>query len=507
MNLRDLAAASATWQIASVRADRDLTREVQQRLILLGYQPGPVDGLWGNGTQAAYAAFARANQLKPEELSPRAAQLLLRINQTPAPRPTPTPTPTPRPTPTPTPAPRPTPVPTPAPTPTPRPTPAPTPTPRPTPTPVPVPTPAPVPTPTPVPTPSPVPVPTPAPTPTPTPTPVPTPSPVPVPTPAPIPTPTPAPTPTPTPTPVPTPSPTPTPTPTPAPTPRYASPTQALPRGLREIATGGVIWQIDRIAASQGLAREVQQCLDALGHAPGPIDGVWGNGTQAAYAAFARVYQFKSNEMPPQAAQFLLEPTISGIAIVRPIRQLVDGDYRSVAQSIGCEVAAVRAVVDVEAAGSGFFKDGRPKILFEAHWFSAFTDSRFDRSNGDISSPVWNRALYLGGAAEWDRLYKAARLNRAGALKSASWGLGQVMGFNHEAAGYKDVESFVRDMHLSEGKQLMAMFNFIKSNRLDRFLINRDWAGFALRYNGEGYRANRYDEKLADAYRYWKGRA
>jgi hypothetical protein len=77
------------------------------------------------------------------------------------------------------------------------------------------------------------------------------------------------------------------------------------------------------------------------------------------------------------------------------------------------------------------------------------------------------------------------------------------MGFNHKAAGYGDVEAFVRDMHLSEGKQLMAMFNFIKTNGLDRALIRKDWATFALGYNGESYRENVYDEKLADAYDNW----
>ncbi|MBD1822800.1 N-acetylmuramidase family protein [Cyanobacteria bacterium FACHB-DQ100] len=199
----------------------------------------------------------------------------------------------------------------------------------------------------------------------------------------------------------------------------------------------------------------------------------------------------------------LLEPAIPRIPVVRPTRSLNSQDFRDVARSIGCEVAAVRAVVDVEAAGSGFLRDGRPKILFEAHWFSDFTNGRFDYSDDNISSPVWNRSLYIGGAGEWDRIYRAANLNREAALKSASWGLGQVMGFNHAQAGYRDVESFVRDMHESEGKQLAAMFNFIKSNRLDRFLISRDWAGFALRYNGESYRVNRYDEKLADAYNYW----
>jgi peptidoglycan hydrolase-like protein with peptidoglycan-binding domain len=257
------------------------------------------------------------------------------------------------------------------------------------------------------------------------------------------------------------------------------------------------------VSADLDLAKELQYCLDAIGYWLGQIDGLWGPRTQAAYESFCRAYQLKPAEVSPQTALFLLEPTVPGITVIRPPRLLTDGDYRAVAQSIGCTTAAVRAVAEVEAAGSGFFKDGRPKILFEAHWFSAFTDSRYDDSHPNISSPVWNRKLYIGGVGEWDRLYQAILVDRDAALKSASWGLGQVMGFNHPAAGYKDAESFVRDMHVSEGRQLQAMFNFIKHNNLARFLINLDWAGFALRYNGESYRANAYDEKLADAYNYW----
>ncbi|NJR52404.1 MAG: peptidoglycan-binding protein [Leptolyngbyaceae cyanobacterium CSU_1_3] len=64
MNLRDIAAASATWQVASIRADRSLTREIQQRLVSLGFQPGPVDGLWGNGTQSAFAASPGSTNLR-----------------------------------------------------------------------------------------------------------------------------------------------------------------------------------------------------------------------------------------------------------------------------------------------------------------------------------------------------------------------------------------------------------------------------------------------------------
>ena len=51
------------------------------------------------------------------------------------------------------------------------------------------------------------------------------------------------------------------------------------------------------------------------------------------------------------------------------------------------------------------------------------------------------------------------------------------------------------------------MFNFISYNGLTPFLVRRDWAGFALRYNGEGYRANQYDIRLANAYAYWRDRS
>lgn len=431
MNLKTIASGTTTYPIASVQSDRELTREIQQRLTAQGFNPGPVDGLWGNRTQAAFTAFTQKFQLRATELTPRAAQLL----QPPVAQPSPTPAPAPRPAPSPTP----TPVPS-------------TTTPKPSPTPTPAPTPAPAPAPAPAPTPAPAPAPSPAPA---------------------------------------------------ANAPRLAPANQALPANLRAIASGNFIWTVDRLRSNTGLAKAIQEALNIMGHRPGPVDGLWGNGTQAAYAEFAKMYQLSPHEMTPQAALFLLEPAIPAIPVVRPPRTLRPDDYQTVARTIGCSVAAVRAVAEVEAQGSGFQRDGRPKILFEAHWFAEFTGDRFNRSHPDISSATWNRNLYIGGAGEWDRMYKALCLNREAALKAASWGLGQVMGFNHHKAGYSTVEAFVRDMHESEGKQLAAMFNFIKSNGLDRYLINRDWATFAFHYNGESYKVNKYDLKLADAYEYW----
>jgi hypothetical protein len=286
-----------------------------------------------------------------------------------------------------------------------------------------------------------------------------------------------------------------------------AAVTTILPVSLTAIRQGQIRWPLGRLSQSSTLVEEIQQCLDALGHQPGPIDGQWGDRSRVGYETIAQVFGRNPTSISPRMAKLLLEPEVPTIPALDRPPVLIAADYKIAAKNVGSDVATIQAVAEVEAAGSGFFGDGRPKILLEAHWFSAFTDGKYDFSNPDVSSPVWNRRLYIGGVGEWDRLYKAFRLDRTAALKSTSWGLGQIMGFNHVDAGYRDVESFVLDMHQSEGKQLTAMFNFIKANGLGGFLATRDWAGFAQRYNGEGYRVNQYDSKLAAAYDYWRNQS
>ncbi|MEW5727411.1 MAG: N-acetylmuramidase family protein [Pseudomonadota bacterium] len=181
--------------------------------------------------------------------------------------------------------------------------------------------------------------------------------------------------------------------------------------------------------------------------------------------------------------------------------RLCDGDIDRAAAELGCDRGAILAVVHVESAGGGFLPDGRPKILFEATVFHRLTGGRYDQSAPDISSPTWNRALYKGGAAEYDRLMQAMALDEAAALQSASWGMFQVMGGNFNACGFATVQDFVTAMVDSEGAQLEAFVAFVKSSpAMAQALAAHDWAGFARRYNGPGYAANHYDIKLASAY-------
>lgn len=180
-----------------------------------------------------------------------------------------------------------------------------------------------------------------------------------------------------------------------------------------------------------------------------------------------------------------------------PATRLDDQAVEAAATKLGCQVATVRAVIDVESKG-GFLPDGRPKILFERHYFSRLTNHRHDAGHPDISNPKWGG--YKGGKAEYDRLAKAIQLDRDAALRSASWGLFQIMGDNCKACNFPNCEDFVAAMVSGEAAQLDAFVCFVKHNGLADELVRTDWAGFARGYNGPKYRENRYDEKLKAAY-------
>lgn len=181
-----------------------------------------------------------------------------------------------------------------------------------------------------------------------------------------------------------------------------------------------------------------------------------------------------------------------------------DRPWLRTAEALGCDVAALRAVAEVEARGAPFLEDGRPPILFERHVFSRRTEGAHDAAHPELSAS--EPGGYRGGPAEYDRLSAAIALDRAAALESASWGKFQIMGFNSGLSGYASVEAFVADMCQSEARQLAAFASFVAARRLDRFLRTRDWAAFARGYNGPAYRRNRYDERMREAYRRHAGR-
>lgn len=182
------------------------------------------------------------------------------------------------------------------------------------------------------------------------------------------------------------------------------------------------------------------------------------------------------------------------------IAKLSDEDVSQAADMLQCNEAAIRAVIAVESSGAGFLSSGYPKILFEAHHFSRFTHGKYDRRYPRISSPVWNRKLYVGGIREYERLDVALSLDVQAALKSASWGLFQIMGFNSALCECSSVEEFVNLMFVSEKTHLLAFCSFLKNRGLDEPLRELNWVVFARGYNGPSYAENEYHLKLSKEY-------
>lgn len=191
-----------------------------------------------------------------------------------------------------------------------------------------------------------------------------------------------------------------------------------------------------------------------------------------------------------------------------PAVRLNDGDISALALESGIETAALKAIIAVESAGSGFDSKDRPKILFEPHIFYRYVpdDRRDEAIAKGLAYKKWGMVPYPKGSdAQYARLYDAIDIDETAALKSASWGMGQIMGFNHRVVGADTVQNFVAANLDSEANQMRFMLKFIQNSGLLDEVRDLNWAGFARGYNGPGYAKNAYDVKLKNAYEQFRG--
>jgi len=202
---------------------------------------------------------------------------------------------------------------------------------------------------------------------------------------------------------------------------------------------------------------------------------------------------------PPATGKWTL-PT-SGAA-----RRLAATDFVAAAKQLGCETAAVRAVSEVESGGrTGFDDKKRPKILFEIHLFRENTKMKYDKSHPHLSAPYSSprrKASYKKD--QWAVLREAFALDSDAAVKSASWGMFQVLGSNYKMCGWSNVRQFVYDMFESEAQHLRAFLGYCRGANLTRYLKTKNWASFARGYNGPDYASNAYHTKMASAYARYK---
>ena len=260
---------------------------------------------------------------------------------------------------------------------------------------------------------------------------------------------------------------------------------------------------------------ELQTKLKQLGFISGIVDGKFGPGTTKALMAFQKSKGLKLDGVAGPITMNALSSAIkkagdkaptNGSPLV-PLNLLTESDFKEAAEMLNCDVAAIKAVAEVESSGNGFLSDGRVKILFEGHQFHKHTKGAYTASHPTICYKAWTKQHYtkgpnadVRGAGELARLEQAMSLDREAALKSASYGKFQIMGFNFGSCDFENVEDFYEAMQASEGAQLKAFCCFIKANNLDGHLRKHRWASFARGYNGPAYAENKYDKKLATAH-------
>ena len=195
---------------------------------------------------------------------------------------------------------------------------------------------------------------------------------------------------------------------------------------------------------------------------------------------------------------------------------LGEEDLQDFATRYDVELAAVKAVNEVESNGKGFLIDGRPKILFEGHVFWRELKNRNLRPQDFVNSKLnnvlyqnWTKSHYQGGEKEYYRLEKAAGMSdlpevHDAAFASASWGCFQIMGFHWKSLGYSSVDNFAARMYEHEREHLYAFGKFLEVNNLIRHIKSKNWVKFAEGYNGKNQAANKYDQKLKAAYERYK---
>jgi len=208
-------------------------------------------------------------------------------------------------------------------------------------------------------------------------------------------------------------------------------------------------------------------------------------------------------------------------------------------ENIDMQFPVLKAIIEIESGGRGHLEDGRTKILFEGHkfwyWLKEAKKSPEDyvKDNEDILYEKWTKKFYKGGPGEYLRLNRAMQIDKKAAVFATSWGLFQILGENltnnlksrinpeHEILNddlysinidddRDNLNDFLEKQEKSERYHLLDFLAYIKTKKVDNKPLisyvagnNADqfnWEKFAYGYNGPGYKTNKYDIKLKNAY-------
>ncbi|MCI9285782.1 MAG: N-acetylmuramidase family protein [Muribaculaceae bacterium] len=221
----------------------------------------------------------------------------------------------------------------------------------------------------------------------------------------------------------------------------------------------------------------------------------------------AMAFSFGGHEQTHSSEKLFSETPIAEASLLNEqtdtIVTLTEEDFAEVAARLGVEVAAIKAVVEIEAGRTheGFASPGHPLINFDLTMFRRFAKRRGVNLSkySKTHSVVFNS--HRGNQTRARRRLDAARtIHPHAAIEGTFWGMFQIGGFNWKKCGCSSIEEFEERMSRSERDQLDMFAEFITNAGLLKHLQNKNWAAFARGYNGPSYARRAYHTRMASAY-------
>jgi hypothetical protein len=158
---------------------------------------------------------------------------------------------------------------------------------------------------------------------------------------------------------------------------------------------------------------------------------------------------------------------------------------KTIVSQYGYDLPMIRSILSVETSGIGFSR------LSPYHMIIRFEPTWFKKEHKDWAAgqTTWMNTGAQNQTAEWKAFNIAAIEDKTAAQLSTSIGIGQLMGFNCYAIGFKHVQDFWDYCQISELNQVDCMLKWIKSKpKLHEAVLKCDYDNIAFYYNGPKYK-------------------
>jgi lysozyme family protein len=160
---------------------------------------------------------------------------------------------------------------------------------------------------------------------------------------------------------------------------------------LQAIAQSRTSYPLGTVAQNKDLVTTLQNALNVMGFNAGTLDGKWSASTEAAYKKFARQYGFKTDELTPRVAKFILSSAGLKPAPVPVVPRPAPGPSPSVIVTPPSPSSGKQNAVLEEA------------LKFTLQWEGGYVDHPSDpggATNKGVTTATYNEYLWSKGRSK-----------------------------------------------------------------------------------------------------------